>query len=164
MPQRQDEACLPCSNSTETLRSMSEMERNPEVHTSTRDEALFICAVMQEESRDAPRKSKVDLTSLRKHEWAPQVSTQLERQAEFHASTQDETCLSCSNSTETLRSMSEMERNPEVSASTRDEALLIPAETQEESRGPPSNSKADLISLRKHERVPQVPIQLERNP
>ena len=47
----------------------------------------------------------------------------------------------------TLRSMSEMERNPEVSASTRDEALLIPAETQEESRGPPSNSKADLISL-----------------
>ena len=38
------------SNSAETLRYKSEMERNPEVPTSTRDEALFIPAVMREES------------------------------------------------------------------------------------------------------------------
>ena len=81
---------------------------------------------------------------------------QLKGQAKFHASTQDKACLSCSYSTETPRSMSEMVRNTEVSASTRDEALLIPAATQEESRGPPSNSKADLISLRKHEWSPRL--------
>ena len=62
------------------------------------------------------------------------------------------------------RSMSEMERNPEVHASTRDEALFIPSAMQEESRGAPHNSKADLTSLRKHERVPQVPMQLESDP
>ena len=60
--------------------------------------------------------------------------------------------------------MSEMERNHEVRTSTRDEALFIRAAMQEESRGAPRNSKADLTSLRKHERVPQVPTQLERNP
>ena len=60
--------------------------------------------------------------------------------------------------------MSEMERIAEVPASTRDEALFIPAVMRDESRGAPRNSKADLTSLRKHERVPQVPIQLERNP
>ena len=86
---------------------------------------------------------------------------QLERNAEFHASTQDEACLPCSNSTETPRSMSGMERNPEVPASTRDEALFIPAATGEESQGAPRNSKADLTSLRKHERVPHVHTQLE---
>ena len=62
------------------------------------------------------------------------------------------------------RSISEMERNPEVHASTRDEALFIPSAMQEESRGAPHNSKADLTSLRKHERVPQVPMQLESDP
>ena len=48
----------------------------------------------------------------------------LEQQAEFHASTQDEACLSYPNSAGTLRSESEMERNPEVPASTRDKALF----------------------------------------
>ena len=36
--------------SAETLGSKSEMERKPEVLASTRDEALFILAVMHEES------------------------------------------------------------------------------------------------------------------
>ena len=48
----------------------------------------------------------------------------LERQPEFHASTQDEACLSCPNSAGTLRSESEMDRNPVVHASTGDEALF----------------------------------------
>ena len=90
--------------------------------------------------------------------------SQLERQSEFHNSTQDEACLPYSNSTETLRLMSEMERNPEVHASIRYEALFIPASTQEESRGAPHNLKADLTSLRKHEWAPQVTMQLESNP
>ena len=90
--------------------------------------------------------------------------SQLEREAELHASTQDEACLPCSNSTETLKLMSEMERNPEVPASTRDEALFIPAVTEEEFRGAPCNLIADLTSLKKHEQVPQVPMQLEKNP
>ena len=37
---------------------------------------------------------------------------QLERQAEFHSSTQDEAWLSCPNSSGTLWSEFEMERNP----------------------------------------------------
>ena len=89
--------------------------------------------------------------------------SQLEREPEFHASTQDKACLPYLNSTETLRSMSEMERNPEVRASTRDEALFICAAMQEESRGAPRKLKVDLTSLRNHERVPHVPIQLESN-
>ena len=60
--------------------------------------------------------------------------------------------------------MSEMENNPEVPASTRDEALFIHAVMQDKFLGAPRNSKADLTSLRKHEQVPQVPTQLERNP
>ena len=36
-----DEALLSCPNSSGTLRSESEMERNPEVPASTREEALF---------------------------------------------------------------------------------------------------------------------------
>ena len=60
--------------------------------------------------------------------------------------------------------MSEMERNPEVPASTRDEALFIPAVMCEKSQCDPRNAKADLTSLRRHKRVPQVDTQLERNP
>ena len=66
---------------------MSEMERNPEVPTSTRDEALFIPAVKCEESRGAPQNVKGDLTSLRRYEWVPQVDTQLERNPNFPATT-----------------------------------------------------------------------------
>ena len=108
-----------------------------------------------------PRKSPVLSWNL-KGNLTPH--SQLKRQPEFHVSTQDEACLPCSNSTETPRSMSEMEMNPEVLASTRDEALFIPAATGEESQGAPRNSKADLTSLRKQERVPQIPMQLERKP
>ena len=61
---------------------------------------------------------------------------QLEQQAEFHASTQDEACLSCPNSAGTLASESEMQRNPEVPASTRDEALFHCTEHSGVWRGP----------------------------
>ena len=57
-----------CSNSAETLQSKSEMERNTEIHASTRDEALLIPAAMHEESWGAPRNGKGDLTSLRRYE------------------------------------------------------------------------------------------------
>ena len=88
---------------------------------------------------------------------------QLEQQAEFHASTQDEACLSCPNSARTLRLESEMERNPEVPASTGDEALFIPAAMLKESRGAPCNAQGHLTSMRRHERVLQVDTQPERN-
>ena len=64
----QDETWLSCSNSAETLRSKSEMERNPELPTSTQDEALFIPAAMREKSWGALRNAKEDLTSQRRHE------------------------------------------------------------------------------------------------
>ena len=50
---------------------MSEMERNPEVPASTRDEALFIRAALCEESRGVPHNAKGDLTSLKGHERVP---------------------------------------------------------------------------------------------
>ena len=57
---------------------MSEMERNPEVSASTRDEALFIPAALHKESRVAPLNDKGDLNSLRRQEPFPQVKMQLE--------------------------------------------------------------------------------------
>ena len=48
--------------------------------------------------------------------------------------------------------------------STRDEALLNPAAIRDESQGALRNSKADLTSLKKHEYIPEVPKQLDRNP
>ena len=54
--------------------------------------------------------------------------------------------------------------NPEVPASTRDDVLFIRAGMYEESRGAPYNDKGDLTSLRRHERVLQVDMQLERTP
>ena len=102
--------------------------------------------------------SKYSLTSgMTPHE-------QLERQGEFRASTQDEVWHLCSNSAETMRLISEMERNPEVPASTGHYALFIPAAKLEESRDAHLNAKGYLSSLRRHERVPQVNTQLERNP
>ena len=60
--------------------------------------------------------------------------------------------------------MSEIGRSPEVLTWTWDEALLNPAAIWDESQGALCNSKADLTSLRKHEHIPQVLKQLERNP
>ena len=60
--------------------------------------------------------------------------------------------------------MSEMERKPEVPASTRDEALFIPEVMHEESRSAPHNAKENLTFLRRQELVPQVDMQLDRNP
>ena len=60
--------------------------------------------------------------------------------------------------------MSEMEWNTEVPTLTRDEALSIPGAMHEKSRGANHKSKGDLTSLRRHEQVPQVDTQLERNP
>ena len=67
---------------------MSEMEKNPEVPASTRDEVLFIPAGMHEESRGAPPNAKQDLTSLRIHKQVPQVNTLLERNPKLPATTQ----------------------------------------------------------------------------
>ena len=61
--------------SAETLGSKSEMERKPEVPASTRNEALFIPAVIREESQGAPRNDKGDLTSPRRHEWSPRSTS-----------------------------------------------------------------------------------------
>ena len=60
--------------------------------------------------------------------------------------------------------MSEMEWNTEVPTLTQDEALSIPGAMHEKSRGANHKAKGDLTSLRRHEQVPQVDTQLERNP
>ena len=79
---------------------------------------------------------------------------QLERQAEFHASTQDEACLSCLNSAGILRSESEMERNPQIPASTRDEALFH-CPNPVESREATPNSTVSHNSQRHPEKLPE---------
>ena len=80
---------------------------------------------------------------------------QLERQVEFHASTQDEACLSCPNSAGTLRSESEMERNSEVPASTRDEVLFHCTNPSGTPRGP-SQLHSIPTSQRHPELLPEV--------
>jgi len=50
---------------------MSEMESNPEVPASTRDDALFIPLEKREETPGAPPNAKGDLTSLRRHKRVP---------------------------------------------------------------------------------------------
>ena len=89
------------------------MERNPEVPTSTRDEALFIPAAMHEESRGAPRNAKGDLTSLRRHERSPRstrnsggtlsIPPQLHTIYEIIPCTLEEALLCCSVSKEIPR-------------------------------------------------------------
>ena len=61
---------------------------------------------------------------------------QLERKAEFYASTQVETWLPVWNCRHTPRFMSKQERKPEVSASTRDEALFYCTHPRGIPRGP----------------------------
>ena len=78
-----------CLNTKGCLPPLFKLHRNLEINVGngeepggshqTRDEALFIPAALLEESRGAPRNLKADLTSLRKHQWVPHVSTQLER-------------------------------------------------------------------------------------
>ena len=63
-----------------------------------------------------------------------------------------------------LRLMLEMERNPVVPASTKDEAIFIHVAKREESQGALCNAKGDMTSLRRHERVLQVDMQLEKIP
>ena len=60
----QDEALLSCPNSSGTLRSESEMERNPEVPASNQDEALFHFVKPSGVPRD-PSNSSVSLTTQR---------------------------------------------------------------------------------------------------
>ena len=89
------------------------MERNLEVPTSTRDEALFIPAVMREESRGAPRNDKGDLTSLRRQERSPRSTRksrgtlrfppQLKANYEILPCTLEEALLRCSVSKESPR-------------------------------------------------------------
>ena len=163
--------------------------RGCQSHLDTRQETSWVMSQSQRHPFPHPLEIRPDLngnlSTESQHQWAltpqlhpPEKATgskcnltrgltlhsHLEREVEFHNSTQHEAFLPCLNSTETLRSMTEMEMNPEVHASTRDEALFILPATQEESRGAPCNSKADLTSLRKHEWVPQVPTHLESNP
>ena len=99
---------------------MSEMERNPEVPASTRDEASFIPAGMPEVSQGASRNIKGDLTSLWRHERVPQVDTPFKWKpklpANFHATqeiflcTLEEAILRCIVSKESPRSLLELER------------------------------------------------------
>ena len=118
-----------------TLISQSALEKNP------MPRPLFECNSVDEVTTGSvkdtpvyrlqkPAGSKYSSTSgLSPHE-------HFEREAEFHASTQDEASLSCPNSAGTLQSESEMERNPEVPASTGDEALFHFTKPSGVPRGP----------------------------
>ena len=106
-----------------TLVSWSAFDKNPmQGH-------LFGCNPVNEVT--TPRGTDTPVHRPEKHTGSKYSSTnglppreQLERQAEFHASTQDEASLSCPNSAGSLRLKSEMERHPQVPALTRYEALF----------------------------------------
>ena len=120
----------------------AEMERKPEVPASTRYEALFIPAVIREESQGAPRNDKGDLTSPRRHEWSPR---------------------STSNSRGTLRFPPQLKANYEILPCRREEALLR-CSVSKESPGFPWNLKGSstcFTKLQKFQEIP-VPTQEER--
>ena len=72
-----------CPNSRGTLRFPPQVKKSPVLPASTLDEALFIPAVMREESRGAPHKNKEDLTSLRRHEQSPRSTRKSRRTLRF---------------------------------------------------------------------------------
>ena len=111
------------------------MERYPEVPTSTRDEALFILAVMQEESRGAPCNDKGALTSLRRHERSPK---------------------STGSSSETLSFPRQLQANYKILPCTLEEALLL-CSASKESPSFPWNSKGSLTRLTK-QKFPEIAI------
>ena len=66
---------------------MLEMERNPVVPASTKDEVIFIHVAKREESQGALCNAKGDMTSLSKYQRVPQVDVQLERSPKLPATT-----------------------------------------------------------------------------
>ena len=118
----------------------SEMERNPELPTSTRDEGLFTPAAMNEEPRIAPRNAK-DLTSLRKHEQSPRS-----------------TCTSRGS----LGFPPQLHANYEILPCMLEEALLHFSVSKEIPRFP-WNSKVSLTCFMKLQKLPEILPPLERN-
>jgi len=117
------------------------MERNPEVPALTRVEALFTPAAMHEESRGAPRNTKGDLSSLRRHERSPR---------------------STRNSRGTLSLLPQLHTNCEILSSTIEEALLCCSISKES----PSflwNLKGSSTHFMKLQKIPEIPVPLERN-
>mgnify|MGYP006996429977 CR=1 FL=1 len=112
------------------------MERYPEVRASTRDEALFIPAVMWEESRGAPGNTKGDLTSLRRHEWSPK---------------------STGSSSRTLRFPSQLQANYKILPCTLEEDILC-CSASKKSPSFPWNSKGSLTCLMKLQKFPEIPV------
>ena len=99
---REESRGVPC-NAKGDLTCLKRHQRVPQVDTTLErnsnfpaatprkpcmlDEALFIPAVMREESCSVPHKAKGDLTSMRRHEQVPQIDTQLERKHKLPATT-----------------------------------------------------------------------------
>ena len=127
--------------SAETLGSKSEMERKPEVPASTRDEALFIRAVMHEESRGASPNDKGDLTFLRRHEWSPKSKL---------------------NWRGTLLFLPQLKANFEILPCTLEEALLRCSISKGRQHFP-WNLKGSSICFRKLQKFQEIPVPNERN-
>ena len=112
------------------------MQRNPDVPTSALDEALFTPVVMREESRGAPRNTKGDLTSLRRHEWSPK---------------------STHNSRGTLSFPPQLHANYEILPFTLEGALLHCSISKENPRFP-WNRKGSLTHFTKLQKFPEIPV------
>ena len=117
------------------------MERNPEVPASIRDEAVFIPAAMHEESREDPRNSKGDLTSLRRHERSPRTTR---------------------NSRGTLRFPPQFQANYDILPCTLEEDLLCSAFLKKIHVSLGTGNSPGL-ALRKSRSFPRYPSPLELN-
>ena len=138
------ETWLPWGSKRGSLRSTSQLEKNPKLPAATgenprdlpsmQDDAQFP-AVTLEESRGTPHNSKGRLTSLRPHGRLPEILTE----------TREEPRASCHNLSNTTRFSSQWEMRPDP-----------PAVTQEQSHTPPRNLEGELTSLRQDLRFPKV--------
>ena len=106
------------------------------VPDSTRDEALFIPAVMHEESLGAPHNTKGDLTSMRRHQWSPR---------------------STRNSIRTLSFGQQFQENYEILPCMPEEALLR-CSVSKESPSFPWNTKGSSTHFTKLQKFQEIPV------
>ena len=129
----------------------SEMERNPEVLASTRDEAIFIPAAMCEESQGAPRNAKGNLTSLRRHEGSARSkrnsSGSLSFPPQLHASYEIVPCML----EEVVLHCSISQKSPCFPWNSKGSLICF---TEKESRVPCLHTRRELTPcLKRHTRI-----------
>ena len=138
----QDKAWLPCGNSRGTPRSMSALERNPEIPASI---------------------TKDDFSPNNDWRRIPRGPSQLAWGLDIPEETQAGLWGPICNSKRTPSFLPQLEKNQEILPSTQEEAVFTPA-SREKSHFPSWASKGSLTPLRQLKKFPDIPITTREKP